>query len=345
MGGKAFPEFKCVRLNKNGFMVVATACLDRLQEKFPRHQFKVVESFRNKDSFGDLDILWCGETIQLEEMTKTLKAAAYKPNGPVTSFALHLGEGMLFQVDMIYTGCEHMESAASYFAFNDLGNLLGRIFHRAGFKLGHKGLLYVVREEGNQSHALEEIEVTRSWQEALEFAGYDFERWTQGFDELEDVFRFAVSIPLANRTIFRLDETNHQARVRDRKRLTYQTFLRWVNDPANGIPENELIPKDQLRKEWLERAFETFPDFKERFDQANDKMLSIREANEKFNGNLVRELTGLDGKELGEFMRSFINEVIGERLGMSNKGERRVQWVQEHTPEQIKQAIQEWAKR
>ena len=138
---------------------------------------------------------------------------------------------------------------------------------------------------------------------------------------------------------------SHQARVRDRKRLTYQKFLKWVNDPANGIPENEQIPKAQLRKEWLERAFETFPTFKERFNQANKKMLTIREANEKFNGNLVRELTGLDGKELGDFMRSFINEVIGEKIGMPNKGERKVRWIMKRTPEQIEQAILEWHKR
>ena len=85
-------------------------------------------------------------------------------------------DGSIFQVDLIRVDCRHMESAFSYFAFNDLGNLLGRIFHRAGFKLGHKGMCYVVREEGNQSNAIKEIEVTTSWKEALEFAGYDFMR-------------------------------------------------------------------------------------------------------------------------------------------------------------------------
>ena len=132
---------------------------------------------------------------------------------------------------------------------------------------------------------------------------------------------------------------SHQARVRDRKRLTYQKFLRWVNDPANRIPENETVPKAQLRKEWLERAFATFPGFKERFDSAIEKMAKIRQANEKFNGNLVRELTGLEGKELGEFMRTFIGEFIGKQ------GKTRTEWALEHAQLEINNAILEWLKR
>jgi hypothetical protein len=258
-------------------------------------------------------------------------------NGPVVSYALNLFDDEIFQVDLIHVDCKHLESAASYFAFNDLGNLLGRIFHRAGFKLGHKGMLYVVREEGNSSHALKEIEVTRSWKEALEFAGYDFNRWLKGFDDLEDVFRYTVSIPLANRTIFRLDETNHQARVRDRKRLTYQKFLRWVNDPANGVPEKEEISKSDLRSQWLERAFQIFPKFKEDYEAAQHQLQKSRAARDKFNGELVRQFTGLDGKELGTFMSDFVQNFI---VGICKM--RREDWAISHSNEEIETMIRDW---
>lgn len=123
--------------------------------------------------------------------------------------------------------------------------------------------------------------------------------------------------------------------MRDRKRLTYQKFLRWVNDPTNGIPESEDIPKAQLRKEWLERAFETFPGFKERYDATMREMELTREANRKFNGNLVRELTGLDGKELGAFIVDFEKNVIG---GKSN---RRV-WALSKSESEIASSIMGW---
>lgn len=339
MGGHAFPEFKTRRLDQIGFMTVATACMGRLEIEFPSNHFQPVVSYRNKETFGDLDIIWCGDHIATEDMCKALKAIDFVKNGPVTSFALRLNEDEIFQVDLIYVDCKHLESSASYFAFNDLGNLLGRIFHRAGFKLGHKGMLYVVREEGNFSNALREVEVTRSWKEALEFAGYDFNRWLEGFDELEDVFRYAVSIPLANRTIFRLDETNHQARVRDRKRLTYQKFLSWVNDPANGVKEHEDIPKAELREKWLERAKAAFPRFAEELEEVQKEMEARRRSSEKFNGLIVREITGLDGKELGQFMQDFVKNHIEGVMKLT-----KVEWALKHSSDHIRDAIKEWQK-
>lgn len=338
MGGKAFPNLKTARLDKNGFMTVATACMARLERQFPDNQFKVIDSYRSKESFGDLDILWCGPSIERESMRQALKASHTQPNGPVTSFAIPLNEEMIFQVDLIHVQCNEMESASSYFAFNDLGNLLGRIFHRMGLKLGHKGLCFVVREDGNDSHAIKEVVLTRSWKEALEFVGYDFETWQKGFDTLEDVFRFAVNNPLANRTIFRLDETNHQARVRDRKRKTYQEFLRWVHDPANGIPENEMIPKSELRAMYLQKAFDTFPQFKSEFNAIQKEMDERREAKRKFNGDLVRGLTGLEGQDLGNFMRSFIEEAI-----IKGKGMNIIEWALQSSQDEIDSQILGWA--
>lgn len=335
MGGKAFPQLNTIRLGREQFTGIAAECLSKLKTRFPSNEFRLIESFRDKTSFGDLDILWCGDPQNAEDMCGALGAIRLVKNGPVVSFALPVGDDSVFQVDLIRVACRHMDSAFSYFAFNDLGNLLGRIFHRAGFKLGHKGMCFVIREKGNSSHVVEEVEVTSDWKAALEFAGYDHSRWLEGFDSLEDVFEFAVSTPTANRTIFRLDETSHQARVRDRKRLTYQKFLRWVNDPANNIPEHEVIPKARLREEWLERAFKVFPEFKEKFDGAMLEMERTREANKKFNGNIVREKTGLDGKELGEFMREFAEKVIGRAVS-------RKEWALSKTESEIEDAIDKW---
>lgn len=60
---------------------------------------------------------------------------------------------------------------------------------------------------------------------------------------------------------------NHQARVRDRKRLIYQKFLRWVNDPANGVKENEEVTKAELREDWLKKAKIAFPDFAKELEE------------------------------------------------------------------------------
>lgn len=206
MGGNAFPEFNTIRLNATDYNIMVTKCINLLFSQFtyPKNRFRIIESYRNKDSFGDLDILWCGNEISPDDICNALGAICYKQNKSVVSYAMPI-DNNVFQVDLINVDEKHLMSAYSYFAFNDLGNLLGRIFHRAGFKLGHKGMLYVVREPDNYSHVIDEIEVTSSWKEALEFAGYDYNVWLKGFDDLEDMFRFVVSSPYFDKKIFSLE--------------------------------------------------------------------------------------------------------------------------------------------
>lgn len=220
-----------------------------------------------------------------------------------------------------------------HFSYNDLGNLLGRIYHRAGFKFGHKGLQFIIREDGNSSHVLKEITLTTCFVEALDFVGYNYKRWTRGFDTLEDVFKFAVSIPLANRTIFRLEETNHAARIRDRKRKTYQEFLLWVQDPKNGVKDSEDISKEDLRKLMLEKAFVSFPGFKDAYNQYQEKAKESKLAKEKFNGSLLSEWTGLNGKELGDFIAKFKYQVMDEN---------HISWILSKSLEQIKEEVEKF---
>lgn len=347
MGGNAFPKLKeqIVRLDAPEFKAFQRETLSKLRKMSghsPRAVFSEIISYKNKPSFGDLDVIYTeylddSAIPTPDEMKIVLDAVAMVRNGPVTSYAVPCGKDRLFQVDLIRVKLDEFDSAFCYFAYNDLGNLLGRIFHRAGFKLGHTGMSFVIRDEQNSSHVAKEVIVTRSWIEALEFAGYDTYKWTEGFDTLEDIFRYAVSIPLANRTIFRLDETNHQARVRDRKRKTYQLFLNWVNDPANHVPEEEQISKSDLRLQWLAKAFKKFPNFRGEYEAAQGQLQKSRAARDKFNGELVRQITGLDGKDLGAFMTDFVQNFIVGICKLS-----REDWAISRSCEEIETLIRHW---
>jgi hypothetical protein len=308
MGGNAFPN-KCIRLKSNHFYSFEKECLEKLQSSFQNINVSSLKSYRQKDSFGDLDIMLSSEQKYIphfDDVGKILNSIDLVRNGPVTSYLVPVNSNnQLFQVDIIYVPPQYYESALAYFAYNDLGNLLGRIFHRMGFKLGHKGLSYVCREENNVNYKLKEISITTNWKEALEFVGYDYKRWTEGFNTLEDIFKYAVSNHLANRIIFRLDETNHQARVRDKKRKTYQQFLLWINDPANNIKNYEDISKEDLRLVWLKKAFECFPEFEKEYNQIQEEAKIKRQCKAKFNGEIISQITGLQDKQLGKFMSAF----------------------------------------
>lgn len=118
--------------------------------------------------------------------------------------------------------------------------------------------------------------------------------------------------------------------------MTYQKFLRWVNDPANGVPENESIPKAELRKTFLAKAFETFPEFRKEFAQIQKEMADRREAKRKFNGEIVRELTGLNGKDLGHFMKTFIEAITKEKQMTA------IEWALTSSQEEIESQIRLW---
>ena len=307
MGGRACKHVKTIRLTAEDYHPFAKVTVNALSTHFV-NPFIAIPAFHEKSDFGDLDIMFTGGTLCPNQVADCLQSPCIERNGPVTSYAVPVQTGF-FQVDLIRVPEDCYDFAYGYFAYNDLGNLLGRIYHRMGFKFGHLGLRYIIRDESNSSHVLEEITITNNFQAALQFVGYDYKRWLDGFATLEDVFRYAVSIPWANRVIFRLDETNHAARVRDRKRKTYNQFLAWVNDPANMVPEHELVEKSQLRAYFLQKAFYLFPGLKAHVEAAKELCRKKHIAHERFNGTLVTNITGLQGKELGRFMHEFINHV------------------------------------
>lgn len=347
MGGNAFPELKTVRLDASEFHEFRLNLFEKLRELYPR-RFAYIPAYSTKESFGDLDILY--NKISPDEIHAALGHPPIFRNGPFTSFAVVLHDDHIdhspnpkpryFQVDFIRVNPEEMNSAYGYFSYNDLGNLMGRIAHRAGFKLGHKGLSYIVREKGNENHAVKEIVLTHDWETCLKFLGYDYNKWLKGFETLEDVFKYVAQNPLVSQKLFRLDQTNHAARVRDRKRKTYQEFLIWVGNTDNGVPFEEKISKEVLRKLFFTRACVQFPHFKKEYDQLQKALEDARFFKSRFNGNIVRDITGLGGKDLGGFINSFLHEWVRETLQMDP-----IVWAKLYDVIEICEQIELWWKR
>jgi hypothetical protein len=207
-------------------------------------------------------------------------------------------EDNVFQVDLIAQDSSGYGFARNYFAFNDLGNLIGRVAHKQGLSHGHEGLRYYVRDG---SHLLGDILLTQDYDEALEFLGYDAKRYAQGFDTLEDIYQYAASTPYFNVDIFLLDNRNHASRVRDRKRKTYMGFLQW-SQSQHGLARYAFSEDKSV---WLPRIAEHFPSFSSKlnaFREAQAERLALREV---FNGEILARLSGVQGQELGGLMSRF----------------------------------------
>jgi hypothetical protein len=307
MGGNALSGTS-VRLPTCDYDRLAADCVAKLRALYPGKRVEALCSYRDKESFGDCDVLVeSGDNYDPHQAAAALDAVEVVRNGPVTSVGVIVRpevphrDGNVFQVDLIKMDPEAFDFAMGYFGRGDAGNLLGRLFHSAGLSLRHDGLVYYFRDGINGDYKFREIVLTRKFEEALPFMGYDPVTYAQGFDTPEDIYRYVASSPYFNPAIFLLENRNAKSRVRDRKRAMYMQFLKYCEERKDLTAYQ--YPEDKAA--WLPRIAEYFPHFQSEYDQAVADLAGHRAVKAKFNGEWVAQLTGLQGKELGALMKRF----------------------------------------
>ncbi len=290
MGGHAIRNAH--RFPAEEFYPRARRILDQLAGALPESRIRPVPFYRTKDSFGDFDVLVESDGLGpdwIPMASSALLAGEIVRNGEVASFG---ADGL--QVDLILAPQDQFDFSLNYFSWNDLGNLMGRIARKVGFKFGHRGLFYVLREG---DYHVSDVLVTRNFDAALPFLGFDALRYRRGFDTLVDIFRFVADSSYFDPEVFPLQHRSHAARVSDRKRKTYWEFLAWIQD-HQAPKKGETADID-----FLSLAENMFPRFKRRLQREKRDLEKMRAAKRRFNGNKVRQWTGLDGELLGELMR------------------------------------------
>lgn len=254
----------------------------------------LVPFYSSKETHGDMDIVVESDHLPHNWTSVVMERFSSRDsynNGDTFTF-----EFRDLQIDLIKATSEEFDHTLNYLSFNDLGNLVGKLAHHLGFMLGHRGLQYRVMEGNNTVRVLK---LTSDYLKGLEFLGYDPERFRQGFDTLREVYDYVCSTPYFYPGCYLMENQNSKNRQRDRKRPTYQGFLEHLEEQGyfERIP-NPVSP----REEQLERAIQTFPGFEEALQDTFRFLELKRAAHQKFNGNMVREWTGVEGQQLGEVM-------------------------------------------
>ena len=286
MGGNALKNTQTRRYERDEYLAVADRVLAVLGKQGIKCE--TIRAYGDKESFGDLDVLVL-QTPNLKNLVET----KFKPNEMVVNDNVISFNVDQLQVDLIQAPEEQYDFSRNYFAYNDLGNLLGRIAHKLGLKLGHDCLKYVLRDG---THVVGNIVVTRDWDQALRLLHYDPKRYNEGFDTLIDVFNYVMTSRLFDPNIYLLHNRNAESRIRDRKRETYMKFLQYcetVEEPTNKVS----VTKDQYLQYLLNDN-----DFRAQYakliaDNNRKKVLRL-----KFNGDIVGAATGFEGKKLGAYM-------------------------------------------
>ena len=325
MGGKAL-GFEAARLSQVDYFKVVRqverAVCDVLPDPCEAHcDAAAITAYRNKPDFGDIDmIVSC--PFSLIGVIRADPAKVFPnysghidTNGTVTSIGLNTEFSETpIQLDLIWTGesVDDFMKAYYYFAYNDLGNLVGRIAHRAGFKYGHDGLSYVLRS--SDTHVIGTYNFPISNDDLLTFLGFNSTTFNRGFNDLPEIFQFVASSTYFHPSIYLFENVNAVSRIRDRKRSTYTAFLDWCADRGEVDTDLELTDEQKLafREFMFTDALEMFPEFAT-WVQESKRLSALRGYSRIFyNGILVSEWTGLKHRELGEFMADFRNFVEGD---------------------------------
>jgi hypothetical protein len=308
MGGNALKNCTARRYEADEYFALATEVREMLRDGFIHadgytRRVEVVKAYHSKDSFGDLDVIFESDRLPhnfAEHLKRLFNPKEMVPNGKVYSL-----EYKEFQIDVILTPTSEFAFARTYYAFNDLGNLMGRIAHKFGLKYGHDGLWYMYRDG---THLVDELNVTMNVEDVFRVFDFDYSRWCEGFDTLEDVFQFVAKSKYFNPDIYLFDQMNHRSRVRDAKRATYNKFLEWCALHRETTWKDrkfyQFKPRKQDNLPWL---FNQFPGFRDKWFDAYHKKLENADMRTKFNGDLVSEWTGFTDKMLGAFMKDLRN--------------------------------------
>lgn len=296
MGGNVFPN-KTRRYDANEYHALVPIVLDIVDSFAVKSE--PIKAFSTKPSFGDMDVLFVPDrqlsTSLLQDMFRCASDEV-SHNGGVWSLVFHE-----LQIDLISTTPLEFAVASNYFQYNDFGNLRGRIHHKMGLKFGHDGLWFPVR---SANHVIGEILLSTDPAEIDKFGDFTYGE----LNTLEEMFERVAKSKYFNPDIFLLDNRNHTARTRDRKRSTYMAFLKWCAEQ----PVQKYYQFNPDKSEYHRKIFKAFPHAKEEFDELWRQKHLLDAAALLFNGDIVRELTGADGIQLGKLMRELKKELTPE---------------------------------
>ena len=289
-----------------------------------------------KNDFGDIDVLYISDD---KINIKNLITELYNPeeivvNGDVTSFSYNykytdfiLRDDNLietkiiedyYQIDLIKCkNLKNMISSKFYFSYGDLGGILGTILKYYGITFGSVGLWCNIKKEtikeysniNCESFDFDKIILTEDPHEICKYLNLDYEKWCNGFDSKESIFKWITNCKFFNKDIYLSIKLNHRDNHRY-DRPFYNEFLNYIKYNMIDLPEHNIqleINKNQqkieINKNQQLAALKYFNKIGELKFLIEKNLIKI-ERKKKFNANHFIKY-GYEGKELGNIIIKF----------------------------------------
>lgn len=300
MGGRALKKTETKRISRSEFDEFSKALIYDIEKRYDRAITPLF--YRNKETFGDIDII-VDLGFENKSLIREFIEETFKPNEIFHNDSAWSFDYKMAQVDLIFVDSEDYDSNYHYLAYNDLGNFIGRLAQSIGFKYGQEGLWYNHYSDDNTKT---KIIVSKDYANIFEFLGLEYSVWLEGFDTLEEIFAYVTTSWLFNPEMFQLNQLNKINRERNLKRASYMSFLDYIKDKKANPRYNREEVKN-VKENVIEIIKTEFPEANITLHLAEINYEKAKKdlAHAKFNGNLIKEKYGLEGKELGEAIIRF----------------------------------------
>ena len=310
LGGKALKETKTERKTTAQFNDIASRLLPKLKEILGTELY-ILKFYHSKPDHGDMDILFKvdDEFRNKKLIVRQLVKEHLNPHQIIVNDGTTTFDFEEFQIDLSPVNEDIWESTKFWMDYDPSSNLLGKLFHKFGLKYGPDSLHYPYR--GDSGQVMEDIVITKDFRKMMEFLGLDPERKYKGFDTLEEIYDWIISSKYYNTEFFLLDNLTQSDRKRNKKRPTFNKFLDYVKDMPYT---SEGYHFEKNKTKYLDLIDSSFPEvhFLGQIERLKKKGEEIRILKEKFNGELVKEWTDLEGKELGDIITKFKYQYTNE---------------------------------
>lgn len=303
MGGNAIKSAR--RFKKDEFFSAAEVLLPKLEQIF-KTKVHLCQSFKNKDSFGDMDVLVYAENLN-HNTEELLNINFNNPeifhNSNVWSFNYNE-----LQVDLIFTSPSNWETAISFYSYGDLSNFIGKLFNNYGkmrkyrLRYGYDGLKVSLFENDCKFGS---VYLSKDTKRCLEFMGLSYQKFLDGFDDINDVFEYIQTSKYFEGSSFLFENLNHENKNRNKRRPNYILLLDYLE--KNNITTK--LKWDKTEEEYFEDVLNFFSNTKGELRAKVEEEYAKRKRNlaikEKFNGTMVMEKFGVKGIELGDMLKKF----------------------------------------
>ncbi len=283
MGGKALKKCNITRLPRDKYLDLEIKVIDILDKH--KIYFRIPRYFDDKDSFGDIDILYT-HTEGVDEISiveKEFQSKEIHRNGNVVSL-----EFCNFQVDMIRVAPKDMNMSYIYLSWSNFGKLVGIMCSLNDLMFGHTGLSSVVNLDGHSN--IKYILLSSNPNEIFEFLGLDMRRFMAGFVNEAEMFDYIKTCRLYHESIY-LDEKNNSF-PKQRKEV-FDEFGKTIMSKNNKKEFKKIPFMEPL--EYFNKVAEYNAIVK---DYERNQIIKS-----KFNGVIVNSITNLREKKLGKFMK------------------------------------------